>query len=55
MSRQKINLNKVREAQVETCPNCGKSLAPNDRMRLNFDDVQCKPCGTVYQPGKKTV
>jgi ribosomal protein S27AE len=52
-SRQKIDLNKVLEALVETCPNCGKSLAADDRMRLNFDDVQCKLCGAVYQPGKK--
>jgi len=52
-SRRKIDLDKVREALIETCPNCGKSLAPSDRTRLNSDDAQCKLCGAVYQPGKQ--
>ena len=52
--RRKLDLEKIRAALNVQCPHCGADLAPNERVRLDFDHLQCTKCGHTFTPEKHT-
>lgn len=46
--RRKLDLEKIRAALNVRCPHCSVDLAPSERVRLDFEHLQCTKCGQTF-------
>jgi len=53
LSKQKINLEKVRASLNTLCPKCGYSIPPEKLYCVGFNEVQCPECGERFIPNVK--
>jgi predicted RNA-binding Zn-ribbon protein involved in translation (DUF1610 family) len=42
---RKVNLEKVRASLDLVCSKCGGVIAPADVRHIDFDRIECPPCG----------
>jgi predicted RNA-binding Zn-ribbon protein involved in translation (DUF1610 family) len=47
---RKIHWDKVFAALNTTCTKCGRVIKPNEIMRVNFEEMICPACGTIFDP-----
>jgi ribosomal protein S27AE len=55
LSKQKINLEKVKASLNTLCPKCGYSIPPEKLYRVDSDHVKCPECGERFIPGSGNV
>jgi len=48
--RRNLDLEKLRASLDVACPHCGVRIAPENQLRVDWDQLQCPSCGKRFVP-----
>jgi predicted RNA-binding Zn-ribbon protein involved in translation (DUF1610 family) len=55
VQKNKINRAKVLGALNTACPSCGRSISPDQVMRIDSERMRCPECGAIFAAKSESV